>query len=197
MTGRWDPLPLHQVTRLFSGLGVPWWIAGGHAVELAVGRSVRAHGDIDVLLLRRDQLAVQQALAGWELWAADPPGTLRPWAPGEVLGAGVHDIWCRPGPDWPWRVQVMLDESDGEEWTSRRDPRVRRAIRELGATSPDGVPYLLPEVQLYYKAQDPRRAKDEADFDAALPVLAGSQRRWLAEAITLTYGAHAWCERLG
>ncbi|WP_240634772.1 MULTISPECIES: hypothetical protein [Streptomyces] len=107
-----------------------WWVAGGIAIELAVGHRIRSRGDIDVLL-RRDQLVAQQILAGW---AVDPPGSLRPWAPGEVLPVGVHDIWCRPGPDEPWRIQVMLDNSRGHEWVSRRDHRVRRPISTLGMT---------------------------------------------------------------
>ena len=45
---------------------------------MAAGRAVRGHSDIDVLLLRRDQLAVQQALPGWQWQAADPSGSLRP-----------------------------------------------------------------------------------------------------------------------
>ncbi|WP_395108459.1 nucleotidyltransferase domain-containing protein [Actinomadura sp. SCN-SB] len=32
-----------------------WWIAGGHAIELAVGHHVRDHGHIDVVELRWDQ----------------------------------------------------------------------------------------------------------------------------------------------
>jgi hypothetical protein len=32
----------------------PWWIAGGFAIELAIGRPVRDHGDIDVLVLRQE-----------------------------------------------------------------------------------------------------------------------------------------------
>ncbi|HEY8982990.1 MAG TPA: amino acid transporter [Streptomyces sp.] len=192
----WSPLPLFEVGRLLGG-GFRWWVAGGYAIELAVGRVVRPHGDVDVLLLRRDQLAAQQALDGWELWAADPPGRLRPWVQGEVLGSDVHDIWCRPGPGAPWRLQLMLDESSesGAEWMSRRDSSVRRAVASLGAVSPDGLPYLRPEVQLYYKAGDPR-PKDELDFAAALAVLDGVQRGWLAEAITRTYGEHPWHARL-
>lgn len=183
----WEPASRAEVARLFSVLDVPWWLAGGHAIELAAGRELRPHSDIDVLLLRRDQLAVQKALAGWEWWAADPPGTLRPWAPRETLPAGVHDIWCRPA-GRAWRVQVMLDESDGEDWVSRRDARVRRPIAELGRVSPDGIPYLAPEVQLFYKAQQPR-AKDEIDFAAALPLLSSAQRAWLVNAIDKTYGS--------
>ncbi|WP_405607205.1 amino acid transporter [Streptomyces sp. NBC_01511] len=193
--GRWEPAPPAEVVRLFSGLRCPWWIAGGYAIEFAVGHAFRSHGDIDVLLLRRDQLAAQRALAGWEWWAADPPGTLRPWAAGEILPPGVHDIWCRPGPGTPWRIQVMLDESHGRQWTSRRDPRVRRPVGGLGATSAEGAPYLAPEVQLFYKAKEPR-PQDEEDFAAVLPLLTDDRRQWLADAISLAYGTRPWLARL-
>lgn len=193
--GRWEPASPSDVAARFSGLESHWWVAGGFAVEFAVGHRFRSHGDIDVLLLRRDQRVAQQVLAGWQWWAADPPGRLRPWASHEVLPLGVHDIWCRPGPGDPWRIQIMLDESHGQEWVSRRDPRVRRPISTLGTTSADGVPFLAPDVQLYYKARTPR-PKDEQDFDAVLPVLTDQQRRWLVDAITTTYGPHHWIKRL-
>lgn len=193
--GRWDPASLSEVVARFSGLESRWWVAGGLAIELAVGRRIRSHGDVDVLLLRRDQLMAQQALSGWQWWAADPPGSLRPWVPDEVLSLGVHDIWCRAGADDPWRIQIMIDESRGREWVSRRDPRVRRPISSLGMTSAEGVPFLAPDVQLYYKAKTPR-PKDEEDFDAALPVLTDQQRRWLVDAISKTYGPHPWIKRL-
>ncbi|WP_246257153.1 nucleotidyltransferase domain-containing protein [Amycolatopsis anabasis] len=193
--GAWEPATPAEVHALFAELGVPWWLAGGYAIESAVGRRLREHGDIDVLLLRRDQLAAQEALAGWEWHAAEPPGTLRPWAPGELLPVGVHDIWCRPGPEAPWRVQLMLDESMGEYWVSRRDPRVLREISSIGRTGDDGVPYLAPEIQLFYKAREPR-PKDETDFAAALPGLSAPQRRWLRDAIATTYGEHPWHARL-
>jgi hypothetical protein len=193
--GVWDPLPPARVASLLSATAVPWWIAGGHAIELAVGRNVRPHVDVDVLVLRRDQLAVQRALPGWEWWAADPPGVLRRWRPGEYLPNGVHDIWCRPGAEQSWRVQVMLDESRGGDWVSRRNGRVCRPITALGRMSVDGIPYLAPDVQLFYKAKEPR-AKDEADFAAVLPFLDADRRRWLRRAITDTYGKHPWTRRL-
>ncbi len=121
---------------------------------------------------------------------------LRLWEPGEILPETVRDIWCRPGPAEPWRIQVMLDESDGDEWVSRRDPRLRCPVDRLGLVSPDGIPYLAPEVQLFYKAKRPR-AKDEQDFTETLPVLDEPQRRWLARAIAEVYGEHPWTVRLG
>ncbi|WP_205328554.1 nucleotidyltransferase domain-containing protein [Glycomyces sp. YM15] len=193
--GRWEPATPNEVRGLLAAVDAPWWIAGGYAIEFAVGEPFRSHGDVDVLLLRRDQLAVQDALPGWEWWAADPPGTLRPWAAGEILPPEVHDIWCRPSADAPWRLQFMLDEAEGDEWVSRRDPRIRRPIAETGLVNRDGVPYLAPEIQLLYKAKG-LRPKDEADFEAVLPKLGAEQRRWLRESIRLAYGEHPWSERL-
>jgi hypothetical protein len=193
--GRWEPATLTELVSIFSTMPCPWWVAGGYAVEFAVGRPIRDHGDIDVMVLRRDQLHLQRALGGWEWWAADPPGTLRPWASGEWLRTGIHDIWCRPGPGAPWRIQVMLEESSDGEWVSRRDPHIRRPLADIGKTSGDGVRYLTPEIQLYYKAKNPR-SKDETDFTAVLPLLTRTQRRWLSDAIGHTFGEHPWRDRL-
>jgi hypothetical protein len=119
---------------------------------------------------------------------------LRPWHADEQLPSGVHDIWCRPGSGQPWRVQVMLDESAGEEWVSRRNPRLRRPLATLGCLSAEGVPFLAPEIQLFYKAET-IRPKDEVDFAALVPRLDTGQRHWLAKAIATTYGQHPWLPR--
>jgi len=189
--GPWEPAQPSEVAALFSAMPCPWWVAGGYAIELAIGRPLRDHGDIDVMVLRQDQLHVQRALHGWEWWAADPPGTLRRWHPREQLRAGVHDIWCRPGPGEPWRIQVMIDETSDGDWVSRRDPAIRRPLSGIGKASSDGIPYLAPEIQLFYKAKTPR-PKDEADFTAVLPFLAEAQLQWLSGALARTFGEHPW-----
>jgi hypothetical protein len=193
--GPWEPAQPAEAAAIFSTMPCRWWIAGGYAIELAIGRPVREHGDIDVMVLRHDQLHIQQALRGWEWWAADPPGTLRPWRPREHLQTGIHDIWCRPGPADPWRIQVMIDESSIGHWVSRRDPGIRRPLADIGKTSSSGIPYLAPEIQLFYKASNPR-PKDEADFTAVLPFLTQTQRQWLSDALARTSGEHPWRDRL-
>ena len=193
--GVWEPATLAEVAELFSGCDAPWWVAGGYAIELAAGQVLREHADVDVLLLRRDQLIAQEMLSGWEWWAADPPGALRPWAAGETLPVDVHDVWCRPAGDRSWRIQLMLDESSmSGDWVSRRNPEIRLPLALIGDVSESGVPYLLPEIQLFYKAKDPR-PKDNADFAAIRPLLTGAQWSWLCEAINTTYGDHPWLVR--
>ncbi|MGE0807494.1 MAG: hypothetical protein AB7L76_18260 [Burkholderiaceae bacterium] len=193
----WQPLPLRHVAALFEGAPFPWWIAGGHAIECFVGRALRPHGDIDVLLLRRDREQAREWLADWDCWAADPPGTLRRWPRGEALGAAVSDVWCREPGSSAWRLQLMLDDGDDHEWRSRHCAAVSRPLPALGFHTADGVPVLAPEVQLFYKARQPR-PKDEADLAAALPRLDPARIAWLRQAIITAYGPHNdWLGRLG
>lgn len=88
----------------------------------------------------------------------------------------------------------MLDESSGDDWVSRRNPRLRRPVESLRHNSSVGIPYLAPEVQMFYKAADPR-PKDHEDFTHVLPVLTTGQREWLHAAIVVTYGEHPWASR--
>ncbi|WP_043622653.1 nucleotidyltransferase domain-containing protein [Nonomuraea candida] len=191
---RWEPAPLGEVVALLRGLASPWWVAGGYAIELAVGRAYREHGDVDVALPRRDQLAVRRLLVGWDVHVAGVAETTLPWPVGETLPRRAHDIWVRERPGGPWRFQLMLDETDGEEWVYRRDPRIRRPLAGL-TVADDGFRRLAPEVQLLYKAKDPR-PKDQADFEAVLPILTGEQRRWLDDALRVEHATHPWQARL-
>lgn len=191
----WDPASLQQVTALFRRFDGAWWIAGGLSIDLAVGRTVREHADTDVVVLRVDHERLHRCLAGWELCAADPPGQLRRWLPGTALPETVHDIWCRPLPGSNWRIQVMIDESEGDTWVSRRSQRVRMSLDRIGHRTADGVPFLAAEVQLFYKARSPR-PKDQLDFDAVLPHLTPPQRAWLDDALDRTVPDHPWRRRL-
>ena len=76
--GPWEPARPAEAAEIFAAMPCPWWVAGGYAIEMAIGRAVRDHDDVDVLVLSPDQFHVRQALDGWQCWAADPPGTLRP-----------------------------------------------------------------------------------------------------------------------
>jgi hypothetical protein len=192
----WKPLSPLEVRDLLADAGVPrWWVAGGHALDLFLQRPTRHHADIDVSILREDQAFIHSALPGWDIQAADPPGTLRPWPAGEELAADVHDIWCREYVDGPWRLQFLVEDSAADVWISRRDARIRRPVSAIGMQSAEGIPFLAPELQLHYKAAHPR-SKDKQDFRNTVPRLSEAQRDWLASAIALTYGEHPWAAAL-
>lgn len=121
-----------------------------------------------MLILRADQVTVQQHLAGWDLHAADPPGTLRRWAEEEILTPTIHDVWCRRSPDSPCSLQLMIDETENDQWVYRRDARISRPVTDLDGPASDSERRVLsPEIQLLYKSAQPP-GKDEADFQAVL-----------------------------
>lgn len=196
MTGdvhNWQPLSVEEVANLLSGLAVPWWIAGGWAIDLYVGCHTRTHRDIDVLVRRDDQLEVRRHLSGWDFAKTG----LKRWLPGEFLKPPVNDIWCRRTPDSPWLLQLMLLDTDGGEWVFRRDPSIRGSLEGLGCLTPSGIPYLAPEIQLLYKAKGETLDRDQTDFDAALPLLERSACAWLLECLTRRFPqGHAWVNEL-
>jgi hypothetical protein len=84
------------------GERLPWWNAGGWAIDLAVGRKTRPHDDLDIAVLRRDQLALVSVLDGWDIRLATEPGVLQPWGLRETVPAELHALWCRPNRDEDW-----------------------------------------------------------------------------------------------
>jgi hypothetical protein len=79
LLSRWQPWTPDQAATFFAALSVPWWIAGGWAIDLYLQRRTRAHEDIDILMLRRDQLAVRTLLETWDVQAALPPPRDEAW----------------------------------------------------------------------------------------------------------------------
>jgi len=198
--GRWQPWNPDEAATFFAALHVPWWIAGGWAIDLFLGRQTREHEDLDVLILRQDQQAVRTLLGTWDVQAALPPPRddawpFRPWHLAEVLDETIHDIWCRPNATQPWTIQLMLAETHGERWLFRRLPAISRSVATLGDTTPEGIPYLAPEIQLLYKAKG-LRPQDAADLMQTLPVLHRERRSWLRDSLTQVHPHHPWLDHL-
>lgn len=192
MRSTWLP---QDAARYFAGLAAPWWVAGGHGLDLFLGRATREHEDLDIAILRRDQLAFQARLAGWDLHVGAGEGKLAgPWRPGEETAKDRPAAWCRPSTKAPWAFELLLSDTEGDAWVFRRDARVRRPLASLGVQV-DGVPALAPEVILLFKAKAPRE-RDEMDFANALPALGEKRKEWLREALAAAHPGHAWLARL-
>jgi hypothetical protein len=192
----WEPLSVAEAVRLFADAPFAWGLAGGYAVEQFVGAPIRAHGDVDVIMFRDEQQLVQGWLKDWHLYAADPPGTLRPWLTNEYLPYGIHDIWGHQIGMSAWQLQIMLAEAERDEWFSRRNHLIRGQRNEL-LTVYHGVPCVRIEVQLMYKAHH-CLPKDEADFQACVPLLRPEAKQWLKDQLLLLYpDGHTWLAYLG
>lgn len=192
--GEWNPLHPEEVRACLAGVDARWWIAGGWAIDLFLGRQTREHADLDVGLLRGDEPKLFERFAGWEFFSARS-GKLHRLEPGTSLDESDHSVWCRPGPALPWSVELMPNEWRGDCWVYRRDPGIERPLDEIVRHDPRGIPYLVPEVQLLFKSKR-LRAKDTRDLEAVLPRLGAAPRAWLEHALQRVDPTHPWLSRL-
>jgi hypothetical protein len=191
----WDAWRPEQAARELAGVGVPWCVVGGWAIDLFLGRETRAHGDLEIAIARTDFARVRARLAGYALHVVGD-GEVRALADGESPPAHRHQNWVLDPRANAWRMDVMLEPGDAATWVFRRDERIRAPRAELHLHTRAGVPYLAPQGALLFKAKR-QTAKDEADFAAAAPGLSDAARAWLRGALALAHPGHPWSAALG
>ncbi len=192
----WEPPTVPDVAARLRAAGIRFWISGGWALDLFLGRQTRAHADVDFDILRAGQGSLPGAFPGWEVYRTRAPG-LRSWL-GEPYLATEHNVWLRPDRASAWACEAMFMDVDGDDWVYRRQPAVRLHLDAIGLCTSEGIPYLRPEIQLLFKGGSPtRRERDTQDFHAVLPRLAAESRRWLADALASQFPTgHEWLSHL-
>jgi hypothetical protein len=121
--------------------------------------------------------------------------------PGDTVTLPEFQLRARSGSDPPVVVDVFLNPLDHGDWVSRRHDGLRLRADAIVATSsgrdrePLGIPFLIPEIQLLYKAKG-HRPQDEADFSAAFPFLGPDARRWLSDALRRYHPGDPWIARI-
>ena len=95
--------------------------------------------------------------------------------------------------DQGFSLDIQLNDRSGDDWILARQPRISLPLRNGVQQSPWGLPTVVPEVLLFFKARELRR-RDKLDFLALLPDLTQEQRDWLRSAISLV--GHPWLSQL-
>ena len=197
---KWDDSAVESVlspqdaARLLHGVDAHWWVAGGWAIDLWLGEQTRHHVDLDIAVLRDQQQAFRERLAGWDLHLATSPGVLEPLPKEVEVLEPLHAIWCRQTPESKWAFELLLNDSDGRDWLFRRDHAVRLPISRLGECAGD-VPFLRPEVVLLFKAKNVR-AHDQLDFEHARERMDSHGKQWLRQALERVHPGHEWIHEL-
>jgi hypothetical protein len=212
------PVPdaVAEIASLMPTYPRDWALCGGWAIDAWLGEVTRKHQDIDVCVFEDDQLAAYDHLraAGWHLIAHDESvgGATRDLWDGRllVLPAHIHcardldalHAWVPSGTQRPGEIylEVMVNERSGEDWVLNPEPRLAMPFRDANRGCPWGIPTVVPEVLLFYKAvayidhatMASRNPKDGADFRALAPRLGPNERAWLRHAISTLHPRHAW-----
>ena len=175
----------------------PWAVCGGWAIDLYLNHLTRTHKDVDFVILRRDQLVIQEYLMsrGWTLEKAIR-GQLFPWYPGEWIDLPIHIIWCKNPEASPDFIELLFNEVDEVNFFFRREPSITLPREKMIISSPSGFPILAPEIVLLYKSSKPEDPSVTADFRNVLPELSSEARDWLANALKKRYQDHVWLNHL-
>ena len=194
-----------QILALMDGFPAPWWVGGGWAIDVWLGRQTREHRDVDLVVLTQDQAAIRHHFEGWEFRLARTGGSFERWD-GVPVELPFHQFWARrrPAPDVvepfvfcadPTFVEFLLEQSDEDVWVYRRNPSIRAPMDRFG-TFAGGLPVVTPEVQLLFKAPGPDYRDNAHDFKVALPELDHDARAWLRSALETAHPGMPWIERL-
>ena len=195
---KWDAWRPEEATRRLAGVRAPWYVAAGWAIDLFLGGTHREHEDLEIAIPAHALDEFVEALPGLEVVVVGTPaqGLVTPLEHARDALADTHQTWVREPEMGLWRLDMFREPSEGETWICRRDDRIRLPFSDTILRTDDGIPYGRPEIVLLYKAKHAHRDKDQADFEAAAPLLGADRRRWLADAIELVHPGHAWVAQL-
>jgi hypothetical protein len=189
LAGRWLETTPMDLRFWLEPVAVPWWVAGGWALDLWLGKQTRPHSDIEFGCWRADLPLVVEALAGWDIAVA------RNKIPSPFDRAQLPEppfsLWIRRPGDELWAFELLTEERRGEAWVYRRDERLSLPAEKLTIETDTGWRVITPEVQLLYKSKA-LRTKDRQDFDAVAPHLNAAQCSWLRDALFAGDPGHAW-----
>ncbi|TDD42651.1 hypothetical protein E1263_42115 [Kribbella antibiotica] len=192
----WDAWRPEEIAGLLAGTRARWCVVGGWALDLFRGRQTREHEDLEIATPLWDFDLLRERLSGYEFFVAGREGF---WP---VDGAGpayfeYQQTFVRDPSTGRWRADVMRTPDDGVHWICALDRSIRLPYDEAVARTPDGIPYLRPELVLLFKGLQ-TRPKDQVDFEATAPLLSEAARRWLRAALADASGEeHPWITLLG
>lgn len=180
--------PEHVASRL-AGIQAPWYVAAGWALDLFKGRQTRPHYDTEIAVPAGCLTEIRERFPDFEF---DAVGSGHIWktAGQETLDA-THQTWVRDPASGQYLLDVFREPHDGDMWICRRDETLRLPYDEIIAWTTDGIPYLVPELVLLFKAKA-ARPKDEMDFRSTLPLLDTTQRNVLTALLTRVHPGHPW-----
>ena len=169
----------------------PWWVAGGWAIDLHLGRQHRPHKDVDIAVLRRDQQQLRSCFHDWSFQKV-VSGVVDPWLPNEVLQLPIHEVHAERNTE---HLEFLFNETKDDVWVFRRNPSISMPLEQASRRSAEGTPYLCPEIVLLYKAKTPRE-HDTEDFNRACGTLNAEAKQWLATALNTCHPGHEWTHKL-
>lgn len=139
LVARWaDAWSPEQVAERLAGVGAPWCVVAGWALDLFRGGRSRAHGDLEISV---PAAAFAEIRDRFPEYACDAVGSGRVWADAdaEALGA-THQTWFRDPASGQFLFDVFREPHEGGTWIFRRDAGLRLPYDAVVERTADGIP---------------------------------------------------------
>lgn len=171
----------------------PWFISGGWAVDIALGRITREHDDLDICIYRED---VKEALEYFENWKikVTVPGENRlvDYEQFSDLSLPRYSLHLFRDKDF---IEILLTEREGDEVLFRKNKNITLHTDDFALNDREGRPFVNPLWQLLFKSLNPRE-KDNEDFNNYVIIMNDKQKLWLASGIRIMKPDSVWLEKL-
>lgn len=190
----WEAWSPEQLAAKLSDVAAPWYVVGGWALDLWQGKQRRDHEDLEFVTSPENAGHIAADLSDLTFFEAKAGALKQP----DCWTRIPDDAWQYWGADLKagrWRVDMMLERGTSSHRVFKRDPKITQSRGQAIRVSKDGIRYLAPANVLLFKAKH-CRAKDQHDFQAALPKLSGEDRTLLGCWLKLSYPGHSWLRYL-
>ncbi len=185
----WSPCELRQRLR---GATLPWYVAGGWALDVWHGTQTRPHEDLEFVVLRKDANHFRAILHDVDFFTVKD-GAIEYLPPSADLPSDVWQLWGADRRQGCWRVDMMMEPGTPDLWIYKRDHTLRMARSDAVRVSHAGIPYLAPIIVLLFKAKH-YREKDRNDFDFCRKRLSAQERHQLTIWLKTRHPGHDWIE---
>jgi len=174
------PRKLISACSVFSDFKEPWFVAGGWAIDLAIGRITRQHSDIDFCIFRDSLPQFLNYFKEWKI-EVSVPGTSKRLACHSIedVTPPRHELHC----DFKYiNIEILLNERNGEDVIFRRDKSITLPLERFTCRTNENLPFVNPAWLLLFKAKYPKE-KDQNDFEEAIKSISKEDLIWLHQAL--------------
>jgi hypothetical protein len=183
---------LNNIVKLLTPCNFPWFIAGGYAIDLFLGRITRPHSDIDICVFRDNFCELNEYFSDWDRFVIEPSDYSKiKLGANYTLSDSQHELHFKKN---EIRLEFLLTPYENDTVIFRRDNRIKMHITDFKHEKYN-IPFVAPEFQLLYKAKY-LKDKDDLDFKNCLPLLSSSQKAWLLNSLKLTHLDSKWLVEL-
>lgn len=187
----WQPWTPEEIARRLSSVTAPWCVAAGWALELFTDSAARAHEDLEIAVPAARFDEIRTALPGF-VWDVAGDGHVWPYPQERTTH---FQTWLRDPASGHYHLDVFREPHIDDRWICRRDPSIALPYHELILRTRTGIPYLIPEVALLFKAKH-LRPKDQTDFARVLPAMDSERRSRLRAWLGRVHPGHQWIDHL-